>query len=200
MHKRNIAIIAMLLAAVITVGATLWTSVHRSDTIGIIYFPAILLSVILSGRSPSIGALAEWSSFIVYTLFYLITFIIIYALLLEAFLLRRGLSRLHKTYELERADSSQPAFEALGRAIHDIESSRRTHWVLDDSKSINLTESPDLLGARALEGSVAEGPAKGLVKKLKSKLVKERGLTEAEAVMTKLKTDAVAHLGRQSRP
>ena len=153
----------------------------------------------MSGKSRSIGALAEWSSFIVYTLFYLVSFLISYALLLEAYLLHRGLSRLHKTYELERADSSQPAFEALGQAIHDIESNRRTHWVMDDTKSINLAESPDLLGARALEGSVADGPAKGIVKQLKSKLVKERGLTEAETVMTKLKADAAAHLGRQSR-
>jgi hypothetical protein len=200
MHKRNTALIALLLAAVVTLAVTLWTSVHRSDTVGILYFPAILLSVILSGRTREIGAVAEWSAFLVYTLFYLVVFLIIYVLLLEWVLLRRGISNLDRTHVDERLENapSQAAFESLGRAIRDVESRRRGHWLLDNTKTIDLSESPDVLGARALEGSAAEGPAKGLLKEVRSRLVKERGSTAADAVMTRWKEDAATHLGQRA--
>ena len=200
MHKRNTVLIALLLAAVVTMGVTLWTSVHRSNAVGVVYFPAILLSVILSGRSREIGAVAEWSAFLVYTLFYLVMFLVIYVLLLEWFLLRRGIADFHQTFDHERTEEapSQAAFESLGRAIHDVESRRRGHWLLDDTRSIDLSESPDMLGARALEGSAAEGPAKGLLKEVKDRLAKERGAAAADAIVAKWKGDAAAHLQRKA--
>jgi hypothetical protein len=200
MHKRNTVLIALLLAAAVTLGVTLWTSVHRSDTVGILYFPAILLSVILSGRSREIGAVAEWSAFLIYTLFYLVVFLIVYVLLLEWFLLRRGIARLDEKYVDERVQSgpSQAAFESLGRAIRDVESRRRGHWLLNDTQAIDLSEPPELLGARALAGSSADGPANGLLKVVRNRLVKERGDKEADAVLAKWKEDAEARLGQRS--
>jgi hypothetical protein len=189
MHKRNTALIALIFAAVITVGVTMW---HGSDTIGIIYFPAILLSVILSCRTREIGAVAEWSAFIVYTLFYLVVFLIVYVMLLEWFLLRRGVGHFDKTHHLQRLDdsSSQSTFESVGRAIHDVETKRRTHWLLNNTESIDLSESPDVLGARAISGCAIDGPAKGLLKELNARLVKELGPAAAKAEMIKLKADA----------
>jgi hypothetical protein len=197
MHKRNTALIALVLAAVITAGVTKW---HGSDTIGIIYFPAILLSVILSGRTREIGAVAEWSSFIVYTLFYLVIFLIVYVLLLELFLLRRGFGRFDNTQDLQPLEesSSQSTFESLGRAIHDVETKRRTHWLLNDIPSIDLSESPDVLGARAISGSAVDGPVKGLLKELKNRLVKRLGPAAAEAEMAKLKADAELRIANNS--
>ena len=192
MHKRNTALIALLLAVPITLLVTLWSSAHRSDAVGIFYFPALLLSVILSGRTREIGAVAEWSSFIVYTLAYVLIALVIYVLLLEFYLLRRGIAQLHQTYDTERAEDAAPQtkLEDLGRAIHDVESRRRKHWLLDDTKSIDLSEPPDLLAARALRADKPDGPAKGILKEFKGKMVKHRGVAGAEAEIAKLKAHA----------
>jgi hypothetical protein len=198
MHKRNTALIALLLAVPITLIVTLWSSAHRSDAVGIFYFPALLLSVILSGRTREIGPVAEWSSFIAYTLAYVLIALIVYALLLEFYLLRRGLAQLHQAYDTERTEDSTPQsnLEDLGRAIHDVESRRRKHWLLDDTKSIDLTESPDLLAARALRADKPPGPAKGILKEFKSRMVKHRGVASAEAEFTKLKAHAAIRIQR----
>jgi hypothetical protein len=192
MHKRNTALIALLLAVPITLIVTLWSSAHRSDAVGIFYFPALLLSVILSGRTKEIGAVAEWSSFIVYTLLYVVIVLVIYVLLLEFYLLRRGIAQLHQAYDTERAEDAAPQakLEDLGRAMHDVESRRRKHWLLDDTKSIDLSEPPDLLAARALRADKPEGPAKGILKEFKGKMVKHRGVAAAEAEIAKLKAHA----------
>jgi hypothetical protein len=198
MHKRNTALIALLFAVPITLIVTLWSSAHRSDAVGIFYFPALLLSVILSGRTREIGPVAEWSSFIVYTLVYVLIALIIYALLLEFYLLRQGFAQLHQTYDTERAEDSAPQskLEDLGRAIHDVESRRRKHWLLDDTKSIDLSESPDLLAARAVRADKPAGPAKGILKEYKGRMAKHRGVAEAEAEITKLKAHADMHINR----
>lgn len=200
MHKRNTALIALLFAVPITLIVTLWSSVHRSDTVGIFYFPALLLSVILSGRTREIGAVAEWSSFIVYTLVYVVIALIIYALLLEFYLLRKGFSQLHQAYDTEKADASvsQSKLEDLGRAIHDVESQRRKHWLLDDTKSIDLSESPELLAARALRANKPEGPAKGLLKEFKWRLVNHRGVAEGGAEIEKLKAHAEMRMNKNN--
>jgi hypothetical protein len=196
MHKRNIALIASLIAAAITVIVTLWSAVHRSDALTFVYFPAILLSVIFSGMSREIGATAEWSASIVYALFYVVIFIVIYALLLEAYLLRSSLRLWRERAAVDRVDDAAPqsTFENLGEAIAAVEARRRTHWVLSNTDSIDLNESPDVLGARALEGSLAAGPAKGVLKHLKSTLQERHGASEAEGVFAQLKADATEHL------
>src|ERR1700682_6497716 len=198
MHKRNTALIALLFAVPITLIVTLWSSAHRSDAVGIFYFPALLLSVILSGRTREIGPVAEWSSFIVYTLVYVLIALIIYALLLEFYLLRQGFAQLHQTYDTERAEDSAPQskLEDLGRAIHDVESRRRKHWLLDDTKSIDLSESPELLAARAPRADKPDGPAKGILKEYKGRMAKHRGVAEAEAEITKLKAHAEMRINR----
>jgi hypothetical protein len=198
MHKRNTALIALLFAVPITLIVTLWSSAHRSDAVGIFYFPALLLSVIFSGRTREIGPIAEWSSFIVYTLVYVVIALIIYALLLESYLLRRGFAQLHRAYDTQRAEDSAPQskMEDLGRAIHDVESRRRKHWLLDNTKSIDLSEPPELLAARALRTDKPDGPAKGILKKLKGRMVKHRGVAEAEAEITKLKAHAEMRMNR----
>jgi hypothetical protein len=198
MHKRNTVLIALLLAAPITIAITLW---HRSDAVGVFYFPAIVLSVIFSGKSHSPGAIAEWSSFIVYTLLYLVIFLVIYALLLESYLLRQGLAHLQEISDKEpSADSSpQARLEELGSAIRDVETKRRTHWLLANTDSIDLSEPPDLLGARALDAAALRGPAKGIMKELTSKLIKQRGAAAAEAEIQRLKTGAKTRLAGASR-
>jgi hypothetical protein len=198
MHKRNTALIALLLAVPITLLVTLWSSAHRSDAVGIFYFPALILSVILSGRTREIGPVAEWSSFIVYTLSYVLIALVIYVLLLEFYLLRRGIAQLHQTYDTERAEDAAPQakLEDLGRAIHDVESRRRKHWLLDDTKSIDLSEPPDLLAARALRADKPDGPAKGILKELKGKIAKHRGVAVAEAEIANLKAHAEIRMNR----
>jgi hypothetical protein len=193
MHKRNTVLIALAYAAVITLVVSLWTSVHRSDAVGIVYFPAIMLSILFSGGSRSIGAVSEWSSFVVYTLFYLIVFLVVYVLLLEAYLLRRGFVHLQPPSGGEgqaTESNSQTRLDQLGRAIHDVESKRRKHWLLDDTKSIDLTEAPDKLAARALDAATVRGPTKGLLKEYKARIVKQRGPEAAEAEIAKLRADA----------
>jgi hypothetical protein len=80
-----------------------------------------------------------------------------------------------------------------------VEARRRTHWVLSNTDSIDLNESPDVLGARALDGSLAAGPAKGVLKHLKSALQERHGASEAEGVFAQLKADATEHLRNRGR-
>jgi hypothetical protein len=199
MRKRNIALIASLIAAAITVIVTLWSAVHRSDALTVIYFPAIVLSVILSGKSREIGATAEWSASIVYALFYVVIFVVSYALLLEAYLLRSSLALLREKAAGDLVDDAAPqsTFERLGVAIRAVEARRRTHWVLNNTDSIDLNETPDVIGARALEGSLAAGPAKGVLKHLKSALQERHGASEAEEKFARLKADATEHIRRR---
>lgn len=198
MHKRNTALIALLLAVPITLTMTLWDSAHRSDSLGLFYFPAILLSVVLSGGTREIGPVAEWSSFIAYTLVYVVVALAIYALLLEFYLLRRGIAQLRGAYDVERAEDSEPQAKLtdLGRAIREVESRRRKHWLLDDTNSIDLSESPDMVGARALAADRPAGPAKGILKEFKGRMVKHHGAAKAEAEIAKLKEHALIRMSK----
>jgi hypothetical protein len=142
---------------------------------------------------------AEWSAFLIYTLSYLVAFLIIYAVLLEWFLLRKGFAHLNQ-YDTERTEgsTSKSAFESLGRAILDVEGRRRSHWLLDNTRSIDLSEPADLLGARVLQGRKLEGPAKGVMNEVKSRLIKERGKVVADALLAKWKADATAHIQQRA--
>ena len=192
MHKRNITATALALAAVITVAFVLFPRLNHSDALGLLYFPSILLSVIFSGGSHSPPAVAGWSSFVVYTLFYWIVFLVLYALLWEIYLFRQVLHHLDdaKQHLISGAPHSEEALEKIGRAIAEVETRRRKHFLLKKSNSIDLSEPPHLLAARAMIQAGQEPPVKRVLKRFKSRLVAEAGPLKAAALMAKLEEDA----------
>jgi hypothetical protein len=138
MHKRNITIIALVLAAVITGAFAIPGYLNHSGALGLFYFPYVLLSVLVAsitsnnGHSPSAGV--GWSCFVVYTIMYWGIFLAVYALLLELYLLRqvcrlRHLDDAAQCLASEKPDSKM-ALGKIGEAIKELETRRRKHNVL----------------------------------------------------------------------
>jgi hypothetical protein len=190
-HKRNIALIALFTAAPLTLALTWLPFMHRSDVIGVFYFPAIVLSVLLSGGTHSPSSWSIWASSLTYTLLYLVVFVLVYAVMLEIYLLKSGASRLEHIGLLDSEQlDARGAIEAVGAAVHDVEARRRRHWVLQDEPRIDLSESHLTRGARVLaEGGAAKTEA-AMVAALHDKLRRKWGEAGAQAVMQRLNTES----------
>ena len=203
MHRRNILLTAFALAVPVTAIVTQLTFVKRSVIIGFIYFPAILLSVILGGDTRSPGPAPAWSSFVVNTLLYLTAVVVLYALGCEIYLLRRGLRGLPKVQRdlsdarsLTGESASHETLAELGSAIKDIEVNRRRNWLLENTASISLSDSPLLIGAKAIISSDSSRPVKGVLTEFRRRLIAEGGQEFAEATLAKLTADATDIVAR----
>jgi hypothetical protein len=201
MHKTNSLIIALVLTVIIGGTLTFFDTLHRSDVIGIFYFPVFLLSVVLSGGGHNVTATAVWSSFIAYTLLYLLIFILVYALVCEMVLLRRGFPHLQKYPAEKNATDELPttAISDFGRAVHAVEQSRRGHWVLKNVQELDLSEADDLIGARAIVSAPNLQPTKGLIRELHRRITSESGAAAANAAIEKLKVDAATVIRAHSQ-
>lgn len=195
MHRRNITLLAALLAAIITSCVEFIPGLERMSVLGFLYFPEILLTVILSGGSHSPSAFAGWSAFVVYTLSYLFVFVILYALLTEIYLLRRAFHHLeneNRSFKAVAGESgSETYLRQIGAALKEIEPRRRNRWVLQNLDGLNLADPPALLAAQAITHFGNERTVRGLLKRLQSNLVTELGSQQADAAIAKLKQDAL---------
>lgn len=199
MHKRNVTLIAALWAVLVMVAITWLPIIHRSDWLGIAYFPAILLSVVLSGHTHSPGPVPVWSASIAYTLLYLLVFVITYAIILEIYLLRSSVSRMIKSgvfdADPQRVDP-RAAFESVGRTVHELETRRRRHWVLDARPEVNLSEAHLSRGQRVFAGESRGKTEAALMRALNTRLRKKWGDAGAKAVIRRLGDSA----GPSSQP
>ena len=150
------------------------------------------LEHIFGGNPHSPSAVTGWSCFTAYTLFYWVLVLIIYALLLEFYLLRKVLHHLDdaKQYLTGEKPDTRQALEKIGRAIAEVETRRRKHWLLKPLDLPDLNEAPHLLAARAIAGSSKTRPVKKLLIKLNARLASEMGSTKAAVTMAELREDA----------
>ena len=197
MNRRNILLTALALAVPVTAVVTQISAVNRSFITGVIYFPAILLSVLLGGGTRSPGPASAWSGFVINTLLYLVVVIVLYALGCEIYLLRRGLERLPKIQRdlsdarnLTGDSASRETLVGLGSAIRDIEIRRRQKWLLENAESINLSDSTLLIGAKAIVSGDSGRPVKGVLTEFRRRLIAEGGEEFAKATLEKLTADA----------
>lgn len=206
MNRRNIALTALVLAIPVTAAVTQLASLNRSGFVGFAYFPAILLSVILGGGSLSPGPVPAWSSFVANTLVYLVVAVVLWALGCEIYLLRRGLKRLlpqidrslSEARNLTGESASHGTLERLGLAIKEIELRRRQNWLLEKTESINLSDSPLLIGAKAIVSSDGSRPVKGVLGELRRRLIDEGGQEFADVTVAKLTADAAKIVAREA--
>ena len=131
MNRRNIALLAFGLTIVLAV-ALLLTSIYspgRGELHRLFYFPALMLSVILSANSHLPGPVALWVAYSVYTLAWWIVLVVLYAMILEAYIIHRELRRLDLAPKQGVVDSDA-ALRSVSDAVHAIERRRRGHWFL----------------------------------------------------------------------
>jgi len=204
-NRRNIALTALVLAIPVTAAVTQLASLNRSGFVGFAYFPAILLSVILGGGSLSPGPVPAWSSFVANTLVYLVVAVVLWALGCEIYLLRRGLKGLPRidrslsdAHNLTGESASHGTLERLGLAIKEIELRRRQNWLLEKTRSINLSDSPLLIGAKGIVSSDGNRPVKGVLTEFRRRLIDEGGQESADATLAKLTADAAEIVAREA--
>lgn len=188
MHKRNIALMALVYAGLIVAAFHFYSRLNHWNSVGIFYFPSIYLSVALSGNAHSPSPSAAWISFVSYTMFYWALFIVIYALLLEFYLVRRSLRHLDGTLPLlgGSQQDSGIALDGIGRAIAEVEAGRRRSWFLNPSKNIDLSQAPAALARNAIATSPDERAVKGVINHLHGRLTSRIGKERAEGVMSSL--------------
>lgn len=192
MHKRNIALTALVLAALVTGAFFVFPNLHRPDAVGIFYFPAILLAVILSGGSHSPPVAAGMAAFIAYTLSYWAAFLIIYALLWEIYLLRQVAHHLEGAEaDLRHGEAhSQLYLRRLGIAIADLENRRRKHFLLSPIKELDLSMAPHLLAANAIVKAGDHRAVRTLLRRYEGVITGIKGRDAAKSMMRKLTDDA----------
>jgi hypothetical protein len=193
MNKRNVALVAFLSSLALSLAFSWFPALSHSDLLRGFYLPALILAVLLSGHRHTPTMLAGWSGFIVFTLTYWIIFLIIYTLALELYLLRKSYRNVENALGDLRTDDSagnSSAIEHIGRAVVDLETRRRRHFLLQKIDSVDLSEPPILVGARALEETTSVRPMKKLVRHLQARLIAERGAGAAAKKMTELRMAA----------
>ena len=94
MHKRNIALTALVLAAIIAGSFFVYHKLSHFAFLRGLYAPAILLSILLSGSSHSPSAVTVWVNFVIFTLVYWFIIWIFIAFISELLMIRRGFHHL----------------------------------------------------------------------------------------------------------
>jgi len=192
MHKRNITLTAMVLAAIITASFYLFPGLNHSDVLGVFYFPAILLAVVLSGGSHSPSEVYGWSAFVAYTLLYGVAYLVCYVLLLEMYLLRRSLPELDKALnDLRNGESHSSLYlRHVGNALKDLEVRRRRHYLLQPVEEIDLDLEPDVFAAHAIANLNTKHPVARLMRRLGSHISNQQGPAAAKTMITRIRSDA----------
>src|ERR1051325_2329983 len=188
-----------VLALIVTAGFWLIPPLRRSFIVGMFYFPAILVTVLLS-HSHSPSAAASNVTIIVYTLLYLVVFLVTYALLLEIYLVRRVSVGLEDTKQrlMDGEGDPQTAIETLGGAIKEVEKRRRKHFLLKSNNLIDLNAPPEVVAAHVISAQKKTAPARRMLKNLESRL-REGGKEKAKERMTLLEKVATTHLNIKKR-
>src|SRR6516164_3459468 len=112
MHKRNLTLTALALAAIVTGCLWLFPQLYPTS-LGWLYFPSVITSVILSrlasGGWHSTPAALDVSTFIAWTIVYWVVFLVVYVILLEIYLVRRVLHHLQHAQPHLTAREPNPA-------------------------------------------------------------------------------------------
>jgi hypothetical protein len=196
MNKKNVAVTAAVLAAIITGLFFLFPGLNRSPIMDVVYFPAVLLTVIFSSDSHSPSAIAGWSAFLSYTLVYLVAFVVLYAFLAELYLIRTARVAVnHSTrtaYALRatEGDNVTEYLRGLGKAVAELETRRRRNFLLDKIDDLDLAQPPAVLGAQAIMTSENKRPIKHLLKELESQLTRSEGAAQAQVTMDRIREAA----------
>ena len=192
MHRQNIFLAALLIALLITIAFRMFPALNHSDVLGWMYFPVIVATVLMSGNSHSPSAVAGWTTFIVYTLIYWGFFFVVYAVLLELYLVRsafRQVDTIHRGVEASH-DEVGDALRSFGKALSVIEARRRGHFFLRNLEALNLDEDSGHLGAHALANLGNERVVKAVLKHFQTQLARKIGANDAAAFINNLKQEA----------
>jgi hypothetical protein len=172
---------------------------------GLLLVPHLVLAVIISHffggnpHSPSQAVLC--ATYAVYTIGYCLVFLVIYVILLEAYLLRQVLHHLDDATNKitgEQPDSKL-VLEDIGRAIGELETRRRKHFLLQPG-DLNLTDAPHLLAAKAMSKPSQAGPVKKILAKFESKIRTHKNQTQSTVLLSGLKKDAVSIVATNENP
>jgi hypothetical protein len=198
MHKRNMAMTALLLAAMVALAYYLVPDLKQVEIFKIFNMPAFFVTMALSGGvdSPGVGPII--AGFLSFTLFYWTLALVFYVILLEAYLLRKIMddlltARHHLVHNPEK-DSMDTALESLGHAVSHFEESRRRHLLLKDSDALDLTTEHKKLGSMALNELADDRSVKMVVKRFRRELTLVGGSERATAML-----DALAKRRRSGR-
>jgi len=192
MNRRNIALIALVWAAIITSLIYFVPAVKHSAIAGFLNFPALLLIAVLSESAHSPSALAGWAGFLSYTLLYVAVLIVIYGLLLEWYLIRASAKSLAASQRGGEHPEEKGQLEDFGTALRKLERRRRGHWVLKKT-ALDLEAPPRSLAAATI-GRLAEPGSIGerLLAHLEARMTKANGRDPAAAAVTQLRADISA--------
>jgi hypothetical protein len=209
MNTVNIAIIAALLTAIILGIMAFIDSIGHSAFISYFYFPAIYLAVAISGGSHALPDYAIWIGLVSYSLLYLLVFIVVYAVLLETYIVRGSLPLIDaaKKELVNEHPNMNKVLEHIGHAINEIESRRRSHYVLEASEDIDLSSPHHLLASDSL-GIGVEHTQNRVVKAIVSHLKRRLGQHGMDADKTENLVSAVlkhaknfrSNLGEHRKP
>ncbi len=190
MHKRNITLLALVLAGVVALAVHFVPPLARSSVVGYFYFPAILLTVVLSGNPHAPSAPAIVTAFLAWSLLYWAAFIVIYALLLEFLILRRALEHMNRAADhLAIADPEMGrALERVGRAITEVEARRRRHFVLRSSPELDLTLPPAGVAQQAMATAAAAPSVRRVLARVRVELQRRVGPEKAAQRMQNLRS------------
>ena len=190
MHKHNILILTFLWSLLISLLVNFVDSIAESDAIGFFYFPSILLSVLFSWDLHSPSQLSIVSSFVIYTLFYWLILLIIYAVIIEAYLFFRHehhLDDLVHLFEYDGlSDHDQEVDNKISRFILDLEKNRRKHWVLQNYDDMDLTLDPQSFYTNLAKDNKHKKLIEKVLNKLSKKLQKKLGRERAEQIINQL--------------
>lgn len=193
MNKRNIALTALVLAAILAGLFLLFSKpLNHSRIMTVLYFPHIVITTLLSGPDSS-SRLAGWISFIVYTLLYWGLFLVLYAFLLELHLVRSVAAKTLRESKFSGDTVPDDYLLKLGLAIELLEARRRKHWLLRGVDFDPADISPRQIAARAVTGQFKHSYAARLIKKFEARAHAEMGHERATQLV------AAARLRAQSR-
>jgi hypothetical protein len=204
-HRGHAALIAAIITAMIAVIFWLFPHVYYHGVIHGLYVPSVVAALlshyVATGNAHWTPNWVGNSAFAVYTICYLLIFLIVYAIVLEIYILHGVVDRLEdakKALDPDKPDS-KAVLEKIGQAIAEAEIRRRKHFLLRPNESIDLSEAPHLLAARAMTQGKQPRPVKRLFKNFQSVLAVTMTPTQASLKVSKLKEDAQALLATDSK-
>lgn len=192
MNRRNLLLLCMLWAAVILIVMSL-AGLDRTWLAGIVYLPAIIIAVALSRQHGHVpDAAGVWIGAISWSLLYWTLVLLLYALLLEAWLLRSATARLTdglRQTELADKDNLEGHLACFGAILGQLERRRRSHWLLAAIPGVDLDAGPAQLARDALQRSPRHRAVSGVLRALGSALRDRHGLTDGNAAVRRLQDE-----------
>jgi len=151
-HRQHLMFTAAVLAGVVTI-LLIWLDAN----LGWFAFPQFLLAEVFSGGAHSPPAAAHYSGLIVYFLLFLCLLLVIYALLLERYLI--WVSFRHVSRQDRDLANATDGLRLMGEAFKEAETHRRRkrHFLLKDAP-VDLNQAPELLAADLIARATRTGP------------------------------------------